>query len=531
MISSRAREWGLVGLGVIALVALQVWLGPRTLRADQAAYDLLVAKRLEPALFERDVLYRYDPDLLHVPLFIRAHAAVARATGTSPEDALVWLAWPIGVLYLGGHYVLFRALTGSPLAAALATVGATTVRNALGGEFWGFDGVPSVASRTILAGLTPLLLLAYLRWRTRPTFPLFFLVLGALFNLHPVSAYHLAQVTGLAHVVMARARLRALRDVALGIGLFAVGALPHVVRFFSARDNLPHADGLTRAALDYRFPYLLYPVEPAALISVALHLSLLAVAWLGWRRATPREAAERRTMAALEIVAATALVAAFVGLAVIQGLGVWLDRPYLDIQHLRMTRLLHPVLLCGLALAYARLLALRHGRAGAAVVALFVLSLVPPGSVIHAVSQDTREAFKARLVGREPPPAHVMTAVDRGAVPALHAWVGAETAPSALFFTDDFAFRVATLRSVTGSFKDGALLFLAGSRPFTAWYEHDRRVAACRAVRGRDCWFTLARQAGADYVVVDPGVREAGAPPDFTRAWSRSDVELWRRER
>jgi hypothetical protein len=520
-----------VALGVIALVALQIWLGPRALRADQDAYDLLVAKRLEPALFERDVLYRYDPDLLHVPLFIRAHAAVARATGTSPEDALVWLAWPIGVLYLGGHYGLFRALTGSPLAAALATVSAMTVRNALGGEFWGFDGVPSVASRTILAGLTPLLLLAYVRWRARPSFPLFFLVLGVLFNLHPVSAYHLAQITGLAHVVTARARLRALRDVALGAGLFAVGALPYVVRFFPARDNLPHADGLTRAALDYRFPYLLYPMDPAALISVALHLSLLAVAWLGWRRATPREAAERRTMVALEIVGATALVAAFVGLAVVQGLGVWLDRPYLDIQQLRMTRLLHPILLCGLALAYARLLARREWRARAAVAVLLALSLVPPGSVIHAVSRDTREALKARLVGREPPPARVRTAGDGGAVPALHAWVRAQTDPSDLFFTDDFAFRVRTRRSVTGSYKDGALLFLAGSRPFTAWYEHDRRVAACRAARGRDCWFALAREDDADYVVVDPRLSEVGAPSDFARAWSRSGVELWRRQR
>ncbi len=317
MTTSRAREWLAVALGVVLLVGIEVHLGPRALRADQDAYDLLVAKRLDPSILARDVLYRYDPALLHVPLFIELHAALARALHRPPEAVLVWLAWPMGMLYVAGHYGLFRAVSGSALAAGLAALGSVTLRNALGGEFWGFNGLPSVATRTILAGLVPLLLLAFVAWRGRRSFPLYFLVLGALFNVHPVSAYHLAQITAIAHVALARFRLRALAEVGLGIGLFGLGALPYALRFFPARDNLPHAGALTRAALDYRFPYLLYPIGLDALLSVAFHLSLLIAAWLWWmRRAELREAAGGM-MTVLNAVAGSALVAAFAGLAVI----------------------------------------------------------------------------------------------------------------------------------------------------------------------------------------------------------------------
>ena len=443
----------------------------------------------------------------------------------------MWLAWPMGILYVAGHYVLFRRVSGSAVASGLAVLGAVTIRNALGGEFWGFDGLPSVATRTILAGLTPLLLLAFVAWRTRPSFPLFFLVLGALFNVHPVSAYQLAEVTALAHLALARFRLRALGQVVLGVGLFVLAASPYLVRVFPARDNLPHAGTLTRAGLDYRFDYLLYPIKLDALLSVAFHVSLLAAVglWSWWGPARRRTDAAARSV--LPVVAGCALVVAFVGLALIQGLGAWLDRPYLDIQHLRATRLVYPVLLCGLAVAYAQLLSRGTGRARVAVALLVAASLVPPASLIHAASDERRAAVKRWLGMRVPMPAPTVALSEPGAEPALQAWVRASTPSSALFFTDDFDFRLQTGRAITGSFKDGALLFLAGSRPFTAWYTLDREIVACRAAAGRGCWFALARRVDADYVVVEPGLTEAGTPPDFARVWERSGLALWQRVR
>lgn len=523
----RPTEWLVVPLGALLLAGALTFLPAPVFRADQHVYNLLVVKKLDPGLFQRDLLYRHDPSLLHVPWFIDLQTALARRLGGDPEAALVWLAWPIGALFLAGHYTLFRAVSGSPLAAGLAALGALTVRNSLGGEFWGFDGTKSAATRTIIAGLAPLLLLLFLRWRGRRSFPAFFLMLGLLFNVHPVSAYHLAQVTAVAHLWMDRLSRRALKQVAAGVALFVAGTLPYTVPFFGARDNVIDVAALrlAREALDYRFPYLLYPIAPEALLSVAFHMALPLAVWLWWRR----RGAGNETMAGLHVAAFAAVVLGFLGLAAMQAAGVWLDRPYFDIQQLRVIRLVYPVLLCGFALAYARLLARGTGRARAAVAALVLASLVPPGSLIHAFADEQRQAVKAMLGMRVPPPAPAAADTDPGAYPALLDWTRRSTPQSALFLTDDFAFRVRTQRSITGSDKDGAFLFLAGSRPFTEWYRLSLELEACRAVRGRGCWFELGRRLRVDYAVVDPGLAEAGRPPDYENVWERGRWSVWRR--
>jgi hypothetical protein len=520
----RAAEAVLVVLAALVLAGGLTVLGSENLRADQHAYNLLVARKLEPDLFTRDALYRHDPDQLHVPWFLAAHAAVARQLGGDVERALAWLGWLIGALFIAGHYGFFRAVAGRPLPAALATLGALTVRNALGGEIWGFDGVSSAATRTILGGLVPLLLLVYLRARGRPWLPVYWGLLGALVNVHPVSAYHLAQVTAIAHLWTERGRPRALAQVALGVALFVLGALPYAIPFFSGREG-GGAPAEVRAALDYRFPYLFYPIAPNALFSVAFHMALPLAAWLWWRRRGERNA----VLTPLQPVMGAALVLGFGGTAAIQALGAWLDRPYLDVQQLRVLRLLYPILFGGLALAYARLLDSPRPRARLAVLALLALSLVPPAELIHAASDETRGRVKHALGwGPAPRPA---AELDPGARRALWAWVASETPPSALFFTDDWAFRLRTHRSITGSFKDGAFTFLAGSGPLTAWYALDRERSACRAAGGRDCWFSLARRLGADYAVLDARLPGAAASPpdDFERVWAQGGFTVWRR--
>ena len=514
----------MVVLLALLLAGGLVLLGDPDLRGDQNAYNLLVAKKLAPDLFARDALYRHDPDVLHVPWFLDVQAALARRTGGDVERALAWLGWLMGALFIAGHYAFFRVVSGRPLPAALATLGALTVRNALGGEVWGFDGVPSAATRTILAGLTPPLLLLFLWWRARPTLPGYWALLGLLFNVHPVSAYQLAQVTAVAHLWTERS-VRSLVQVALGAALFVVGALPYVIPFFAARVG-GGEPSTVRAALDYRFPYLLYPIAPNALLSVAFHMALPLGAWLAWRRwRRPHP-----VLTPLAPVMAAAVVLGFGATAAIQALGAALDRPYADIQELRVLRLLYPIALGALALLYARWLERRTPAAIAAVAIVVLLSLVPPAEVIHAVSWETRAKVKHAL-GLGPAPAAAATSADASARPALWRWAVGATPPSALFMTDDGEFRLRTRRSITGSWKDGALMFLAGSGPFTEWYALDRERAACRATGASACWFALGRRLGSDYVIVDPGLTRAAppAPADFERVWAEGGWSAWRR--
>jgi hypothetical protein len=520
----RAAEAALVLL-VALLLSGGLMLAKPWPRGDQNVYNLLVVKKLSPDLFARDVLYRYDPDLLHVPWFLSAHAALARGLGGDVERALGWLGWGIGVLFIAGHYAFFRAVTGRVGPAALATLGALTVRNTLGGEQWGFDGMPGAATRTLVAGLVPPLLLLFLAARRRPWLPGFWGLLGVLFNLHPVTAYHLAQVTAITHLWHERLRPRAIAQVVAGVALFVVGALPYLVPFFSGREA-GGAPAELRAALDYRFPYLFYPQTPNALLSVAFHLALPAAAWLWWRR----RGGPNAVLTPLTPVLGATLVLGLAGTAAIQALGAWLDRPYLDIQQLRSLRLLYPILLGGLAVAYARLLDTPRVGARVAALALLALSLVPPAEVIHSASDETRARVKHAL-GWGPPPAAGAVEPDTAAREAMWAWAAGATPASALFFTDDWQFRLRTRRSVTGSYKDGAFLFLAGGGPLARWYALDRERTACRAAGGAGCWFGLARRLEADYVVLDRGLAGAAASPpaDFERVWARGDLSVWRR--
>jgi hypothetical protein len=160
---------------------------------------------------------------------------------------------------------------------------------------------------------------------------------------------------------------------------------------------------------------------------------------------------------------------------------------------------------------------------------LVIGSLIPPATLIHAFSHERRAAVK-EMLGMGPPPSPPLAAPppDPGAVPALWEWTRRATPPTALFLTDDFEFRVKTHRSVTGSFKDGAFLFLAGSRPFVEWYRLSRELEACRAARGRGCWFELGRRLGVDYAVVDPALTEARPPRHFEKVWERGGWSVWR---
>jgi hypothetical protein len=145
--------------------------------------------------------------------------------------------------------------------------------------------------------------------------------------------------------------------------------------------------------MDYRFDYLLLPQRLDALLSVTFHAALPAVLliWLKRRGEWP---ADLRVLAAL---GAAALVAGFGGTALIQVTGRIADRPYLDIMQLRAAKFMYLPLLAAFPLVYRALLSRRTAGARIILALLFVVSLVPPGSIIHSLSQERRESVKLFL--------------------------------------------------------------------------------------------------------------------------------------
>jgi hypothetical protein len=272
---SRRLAWEILGVlgGALLVVALLLgWDGPeRNLRGDQQVGNLIALKYLHPDALPGDAFYGPAYYRGFNPAFFSLQAWVARVTGEDVEEALRLLTWPIGLLYVIGHYTLFRYLTGGWQAAALGALSAMVVRSSLGGEYWGFGGLRDALPRVIVSGLTPLLLLAFLRLRGRPLFAGYFFLVGLAANLHPVSGLHLAQITAVAHLWLSRFQLPAWRDVLVGIPIFAAGALPFILRYVPAQEHLtdPALLPTVREAQHYRYPYLLLPLEPSALTSLS----------------------------------------------------------------------------------------------------------------------------------------------------------------------------------------------------------------------------------------------------------------------
>lgn len=523
----RVVEALVVGAGALLALRLALLLeGPRPpLRSDQVAINLMVVKSLHPDWFQGDLLYGPDYYRHYTPSFVGLQAAVTSFLGDDPVSALRLLYWPVGFLFLLGHYALFRALTKNPLAAAMGALSAMVVRNALGGEYWGFSGVASVQPRVVAEGLIPLLVLAFLRWRSYRLFPGFYLLVGGLANLHPVSGLHLAQVTAIAHLWLARFRWRAWGEVAAGAGLFVAGALPFGIRFFFGKENLgdPALLATVQAALNYRFDYLFFPQRPDALLSVAFHAAL-PTAVLLWLHRQRQGSGELRT---LELLGVLALLVGFAGTALIQIVAALASRPYLDIMQLRAAKLMYLPLLVAFPLAFEELVSRKRASARLSLVLLFTLSLIPPGLVIHSISQEHRDVVK-RLLGMTVP-TRPLTGEAAIVQEALWRWVVEHTERNDLFLTDSFEFREQTLRPITGAFKDGAYLVHAGTAPLLRWYVYIREVERCRAREGATCWFELAQKYRVRYAVVDPRVRQAVPGGDFVRVWAQSGSSLWRR--
>jgi hypothetical protein len=196
---------------------------------------------------------------------------------------------------------------------------------------------------------------------------------------------------------------------------------------------------------------------------------------------------------------------------------------------MRTSKFVYPILLCALATFYASLLSRKSFRGYLALVGVCLFTLVPPQAMIHSVSRERRDAIKRVLGGTALSHAEAAPTESLAPPPALLGWARTSIPQDALVMTDLDEFRVQTLRSITGTVKDGGWQYVGGSRPFHAWYTYIRDVEHCRHARGRDCWFELALRYRADHVLVDPGVADAAPTEVFRRIWSDDHWSVWRR--
>jgi len=491
---------------------------------DQIVINLIVLKALRPELLPRDALYGRNYPRFYIPAYV--HLQTLLSSDGDPITGLKRIGIGVGTLFLVSHYTLFRALGTGPLFAGLGALSAMTFRGMLGGEYWGFDGL-SVHPRSIVNALTPFLLLAFVRWRAPWHVLGYFLLTGVLVSLHPVSGLHLFLAGAVVHLIIERFRLRAQLEVSGGAACFLLGALPFLVGFLPGRDNItdPALFPILRQIQEYRWPFLFLPPSPSLVRSVAFAMLLpAALFWWLWRGGGLSQDVRR-----LVLFGTVAFGGGILGTGAIQAWALLTDRPYLTHEQLRMSKLVYPALVLAFPLAYQRIWT--RNRVGLRVLVAFLvlLSLVPPQQLIINSAEWRNEA--KRILGMQATPPRRVRAerLEPDEARALWEWARRETSADALFFIDSLRFRVAARRSISGAFKDGGIVALAGTRPLYEWYQYMRPVERCRAQAGKECWFALASQSGADFVVVDSQLPLARPRAGFVKVWERGEWSVWKR--
>lgn len=489
---------------------------------DQMMINMMVLKELKPDALQRDGLFGTDAIGKYTRTYVWLQSRLS--TDGNYATGLRRISIGVAVLFLSSHYWLFRYLGAEPTFAGMGALSAMTWRYMLAGEYWGYGGIPSVHPRAIANALAPVLLVLF-AWRDRPWSILtFFLASGIIVLLHPVSGLHLALAGAVTYLILERFRPHAWGYVSLGAALFGLAAMPFLATFFLGRDEVAEQAlfGVIRSIQEQRWGFLFFPQSPSVLRTVAFHIALPAAVLIwAWRASSLPRSARRIVLFGL-----VGFGGAIAGTAAIQVLARLTDTPYVTYEHLRMSKLLYPALVVGFPLFYQRLWSTERRVAKVAVGLVFVLSLIPPHSVVHAsasLRQQVRAVLGAGVARPLAEPASDLLPDD------LAAWVRTETPVDALFLTDLLTFRVATERSITGAFKDAGIHALAGTRRLYEWYLYYDKARACRAQAGAGCWFELGNELKVDYVVVDPRLSAARAPSGFIRVWNRAGWSVWKR--
>ena len=245
-------------LAVLLLAAVAAFYGYQAAFDDrlsdtQVNIACAAIKRQRP-----ETAFRHDPIYgagelwkFHTPAY---HGLLELALVPTGYQDLRWpfraMAGVLAMVYLCGMYALLYAQCRSWSVSAFVAVLSSRVVEALGGGLWGIGPLESITPAGMVLAVSPLAVLALVRYSRRDreaAWPwrlmLLFGVIGLLGNIHLVTAMNLTGVLLIAYVCERRLAPRALA-VAAGCGACALlGALPYAGYYFALRAHLAAASG------------------------------------------------------------------------------------------------------------------------------------------------------------------------------------------------------------------------------------------------------------------------------------------------
>ena len=432
---------------------------------------------------------------LNSPAFRLLLNAVSAVAGhAKPVMPLRLLIAPVVLLYLCGMYALLYGQCRSWSVSVFVALLSSAVVWSLAGAYWGVGSLQSITPAGLLVALTPLLMMAYLRWEAHLCVMLAFLFVGLTGNVYPIGAINLAIVLLLVYLGRGRfARRRCI--IAAGCAVCAlIGMLPWIWHYTELRLAVPDGWSLTDAAtmrqalllgdleifwadllrsllnwlllvlvllvpavavlvrlerFRIRKPgFWIWLMSAALFVSVAVHGLALLVGRLSGRPPVTIDLPKASCLAmpALYVLFAQALTGVF----------------RLVREHKAVVRWLCAVLLVAWMLASDNCRVVRHAALGAAT------SYMPEGEKPHNVQRHIERR----------------RALDE--LTAMAAWARGNTDAAAMFLSDSIAFRMMSRRSIVAAAEDVRYFYHLAPGRLGAWCRLISRQAALLQTRKID---------------------------------------------
>lgn len=440
-------------------------------------------KRQDPDLFGADLIYgRSRMWQAHPPIFLAILETIL-VPGHYRDLTLPFrvLVGAVTLVYLCGMYVLLWRQCRSWSVSAFVAVLSSAVIRTLGGSYWGIGSLGSITSAGLCVALTPLVVLAFMKYADQWRLLLVFAAVGGLGNLHTSSAVNLTIVLLIVYLARRRFAVSAW-PMAIGCALCAAAAATPYAWYYLALRRSIMLTGLTigsgqimtaveiaASARPYPSGELLKPV-----INWLLQISVPAVA-----SAVVLSRHERFRVRALGFwlaLGAASVLVAFMGYGAAYVASLFRDGPGPSLDALGATKVAMLPLYVLLAQTITNLLRMfRSHRALVrwVCVALTAAWMIPSDNIRvlrHAVMNTATmfmdEADKPGNVQR-----HHERDNRQRELAAIADWVreSPEVDPSAMFITDRIEFRMMARRSILVGEDDVSYIYRLAPKKLPQW--------------------------------------------------------------
>ena len=453
------------------------------LSKSQVNIATAAVKRYQPRLFQRDPVFGQVDGVelwrLHTPAYQgMLELSLVPSRYKDPTLPFRVMAGVLAMIYLCGMYALVYHQCRDWSSSAFVAVLSSTVIEVLGPSTWGVGSLASITPPTLVLAVTPLIVLAYLRYQRQWRLLLVFAFIGLMGNLDLAAAMNLTVALLLTYAASRRFG-RSCWLMALGCGACSVlAALPYACYYFALRPGAPADAHVSTEAFSLAFGSLLYPDALKSLLDPRLlgRLLVLVVPALAVLSRVERFRARYLKFWVLLLVAAAAVTIGLHWLS--QAIGTWRGTgpPIIDFigaSHLVMLPL-YVLFAQGLSNVFRLIrghhILLRWGCA--AVIAAWMIPSDNLRVARHAVAEVATsfldEDAMPRYIKR-----HRRQRAERAELTAIAKWAGQadNTDQDAVFVTDRVRFRMLARRAVLATRDDLRYIYYLVPWRLSDWIE------------------------------------------------------------